>query len=145
MSLWDAVFFLAFSSSELAPLLPYCGSAPASLSKISLMATSLGHRGKQGAAVWFHPEDAEREELFRRPLAPQTGWSSCPTGTREAEVWPTSRSEGGDRGRGRKQSCRERNKCLPGTPTRGSWRKSFCLRKTREEWFFFKKKKEKLG
>ena len=35
---------------------------PASLSKISLTATSLGHRGDQGAAVWLHPEDAEREE-----------------------------------------------------------------------------------
>ena len=82
-----------------------------------------------------------------RPSAPQTGWSSCPTGTRAGRgLGPTSLLwRRRQRKRCRKQSCRVRNKCLPGTSTRGSWRKKFLPQKTRRNDFFFLKKEGKIG
>lgn len=109
------VCFLAFiflwASSTFCP----SSGPPRLLPKTSLMATSLGHRGKQGAAVWFPPEAAEREEPLpagHQPLGP-------------AEVLPAPEleqaqvslsnccSEGGDGRRG------ARNKALENTPDTG--------------------------
>lgn len=117
---------------------------PASLSRISLMATSLGHRGEQGAAVWFHPEDAEREEPLpaghqpRRPLE-----ALAPPELEQAEVSVQHRgSEGGDRRRGARNKALESrtNVCL-GRSHMGVEGKSFCLRKQGGMIFFENRRK----
>lgn len=74
-----------------------------------------------------------------RPSAPQTAWSSCPSGTRAGRslglislLWRRRPKK-----RCKRQSSREQSECLPGTSTHGSWREKVSASENKEEWFFF--------
>lgn len=112
------------------------------------MATSLGHRGEQGAAIWFHPEDAEREEPLPAGHQPRRPAEAlAPPELEQAEVSGQHRcSEGGDRGRGAGNKAVEcgTSVCL-GRLHVGAEGKSFCLRKQGGMIFFFLKKEGKIG
>lgn len=114
-SLWTPCFLFGFSLPlSLCQFLSLLWSTL--LSETSLTATSLGHRGEQGAAVRFHPEAAEREEPLpagHQPLGPA---AVPPTPElQQAQVSIQDRcSEGGDGGRG------ARNKALEGATNTGA-------------------------